>query len=120
MFDGTCQICNGTVRWLTAHDPGSRFEYIALQSEERAAALHAAGHTAELPDSLVVIDGRGVHLYSSATLAIARQLPFPWSLGRVLAIVPRPLRDALYRWVAANRHRLHGVVDRAGTRGPND
>ena len=41
-------------------------------------------------------------------LRIARRLPFPWSLAGALLIVPRPLRDAVYRVVAAVRQRLAG------------
>jgi predicted DCC family thiol-disulfide oxidoreductase YuxK len=81
LFEGDCRVCNGIVRWLTAHDPDSRFEYIPLQSEQRDEALRAADYTDELPDSLVVIDEDGVHVFSSAMLALASQLAFPWSLG---------------------------------------
>jgi predicted DCC family thiol-disulfide oxidoreductase YuxK len=49
-----------------------------------------------------------VYLRSEASLRIAARLTFPWSMARVLLAVPRPIRDVVYRIVAAARHRLAG------------
>lgn len=38
----------------------------------------------------------------------ARSPAGPWRLLRVLWIVPRPLRDALYSFIARNRYRFFG------------
>jgi salicylate hydroxylase len=46
--------------------------------------------------------------HSDAVLAIAAGLPFPWRLLAVGRVVPRPVRDALYRLVARNRYRWFG------------
>ena len=48
-------------------------------------------------------------LRSTATLRIARRLTRPWPLMAAAGLaVPRPLRDGVYRIVAAIRHRLAG------------
>jgi predicted DCC family thiol-disulfide oxidoreductase YuxK len=49
-----------------------------------------------------------VYTRSSAALRIARGLPFPWSLARVLNFVPRPLRDGVYDFVARHRYGWFG------------
>jgi predicted DCC family thiol-disulfide oxidoreductase YuxK len=36
------------------------------------------------------------------------RLPAPWRWLRALAVIPRPLRDGAYRWIARNRYRLMG------------
>ncbi len=41
-------------------------------------------------------------------LRIARRLSFPWWLAGAALVVPAPVRDAVYRVVAAIRHRLAG------------
>lgn len=46
---------------------------------------------------------------SRAVAAVAARLPFPWRLGGLLALVPRPIADAAYDWVARRRHRWAGV-----------
>ena len=45
---------------------------------------------------------------SDAALAIALTLGCPWSLLAVFRLVPRPLRDAVYDFIARNRLRILG------------
>jgi predicted DCC family thiol-disulfide oxidoreductase YuxK len=58
--------------------------------------------------SVVVIEDGQAWQESAAALRIARHLPGGWKLLRVFAVVPRPLRDAVYRWIARNRYRWFG------------
>ena len=62
------------------------------------------------PNSMVLIDGQGTWLRSDAVLRIAAGLGAPWSAARVFFLVPRVVRDAVYRVVAAIRHRLAGFL----------
>jgi predicted DCC family thiol-disulfide oxidoreductase YuxK len=38
-------------------------------------------------------------------------LGWPWRLAWVAWLIPRPLRDGLYRWLARNRYRWFGRSD---------
>jgi predicted DCC family thiol-disulfide oxidoreductase YuxK len=108
LFDGVCNLCNTAVQWVIERDRRGIFRFGVLQSEAGRAALGAAKTPTDLPDSIVLIDGPGVHIRSDAALRIARGLGFPWSLAVVARVVPRPLRDAVYSWVARNRYRWFG------------
>ena len=110
LFDGVCNLCNAAVQWLIARDSELRLRYASLQSEAARAALHAAGveDPVALGDSIVFVDGSGVHVRSSAVIWIGAKLGFPYSLGKVTLLVPRPLRDAVYKYVARNRYRWFG------------
>lgn len=114
LFDGTCNLCSGAVRFLVARDPHARFRFAALQSEAARKACAAAGHrlpAADAPSTIVVIDrGRALER-SDAALAIARRMPFPWPLLGAFRALPRGLRDAMYRFVARNRHRWFGRTE---------
>jgi predicted DCC family thiol-disulfide oxidoreductase YuxK len=48
---------------------------------------------------------------STAALRIARRLPFPWPLAYGFIVIPRPLRDAIYDWVARHRYQWFGRLD---------
>lgn len=109
LFDGVCNLCNGAVQWILRQDRRGVFRFASLQSEAARAALRDAGAEGPLPDSVVVLDERGVHTRSSAAFAIARGLGLPWSLLAVAAVLPRPVRDAAYALIAANRYRWFGV-----------
>ncbi|HEB52732.1 MAG TPA: DUF393 domain-containing protein [bacterium] len=107
LFDGDCNLCSGAVQFVIRRDPRARFRFASLQSEVGRGVLARAG-AAGLPDSIVLVCGDRVLVRSSAALAIARGLRFPWPLLTVFWLVPRPLRDLIYDWIARNRHRWFG------------
>ena len=63
------------------------------------------------PDTIVLVEDGQLYTHSTAALKIARHLRWPWSWSVVFIIVPRFVRDAVYRWVARNRYRWFGKSD---------
>jgi predicted DCC family thiol-disulfide oxidoreductase YuxK len=108
LFDGTCAFCERSVRFIARRDPRHYFRFGASQSAQGAALLAERGLTRDMTRSMVLIEDGEVFLRSTATLRIARHLTWPWSLASHLLAVPRPIRDAVYRVVAAIRHRIAG------------
>jgi predicted DCC family thiol-disulfide oxidoreductase YuxK len=109
LFDGTCAFCERSVRFIARRDPAGYFRFGASQTPAAAALLARYGTTREAARSLVLIEAGEVCLRSTAALRIARRLTFPWWLAAGLLAVPRPIRDAVYRVVAAVRHRIAGT-----------
>jgi predicted DCC family thiol-disulfide oxidoreductase YuxK len=106
-YDGGCGLCHRTVRFLIARDPeGEAFRFAPIQGETFRARVPAE-RRATLPDSIVLERADGVLLVGSdATAHMLVRLGGGWSvLGRLLGRVPRALREAAYRWVAARRLR---------------
>jgi predicted DCC family thiol-disulfide oxidoreductase YuxK len=108
LFDGTCAFCEASVKFIARRDPARYFRFGASQSPEGARLLAAHGLTREMTRSMVLIEDDQVFLRSTASLRIAGHLTYPWRLASVLVWVPRPLRDGVYRIVAAIRHRIAG------------
>ena len=108
LFDGTCAFCERAVKFIASRDPQGYFKFGASQTPQAAAIL--AGHqlTREGARSIILIEDGVVYLRSTASLRIARRLTWPWSMAAVFLYVPRPLRDAAYRVVAAIRHKIAG------------
>jgi predicted DCC family thiol-disulfide oxidoreductase YuxK len=105
VFDGDCVFCQRSVRFIHRHDRALVFRFAARQSPAGQRLLADAGvHVA--PNSMVLLDDRGAWLRSDAVLRIAANLDTPWSLARVFLVVPRVVRDGVYRVVAAVRHRI--------------
>ena len=105
LFDGLCNLCNGFVQFVIARDPHARFRFGALQSASARRVLELHETPDPLPDSIVLVEDGKVYTQSTAALRIARHLTFPFPLAFALILVPRPLRDWVYAWVA--RHRFH-------------
>jgi predicted DCC family thiol-disulfide oxidoreductase YuxK len=57
---------------------------------------------------MVLIEGDRVWVRSDAVLRVCRHLPWPWRAASVFLIVPRALRDVVYRLIARNRYRWFG------------
>ena len=108
LFDGDCNLCNGFVQFVIRRDPRARSRFAALRSAAAQAALTAAGVHEELPDSIVLLQDGHVRTRSAAALAILRGLGRLWPLLSIFLVVPRPLRDWVYDWVARNRIRWFG------------
>lgn len=108
LFDGTCAFCERAVIFIAARDPEAYFRFGASQTPEAAALLAPYGVSRDTARSIILIEDGRVYLRSTASLRIAARLTPPWSWARILLWVPVPLRDAVYRVVAAIRHRIAG------------
>ena len=108
LFDGTCAFCEGAVRFIAKRDPAGYFRFGASQSLQAIEILHRYGVDRESARSIILIEDGQMYLRSTASLRIARHLSFPWPLAAALLWIPLPLRDAVYRVVAAVRHRIAG------------
>ena len=111
LFDGVCNLCNGFVQFVIARDRRAVFRFASLQSGAAAALFNEHQHDGVLPDSVVLVEEGRVYTQSSAALRVARRLGFPWNVSGALLVVPRPLRDAVYAWVARNRYAWFGKRD---------
>jgi predicted DCC family thiol-disulfide oxidoreductase YuxK len=107
LFDGTCAFCERSVRFIAARDNGY-FKFGASQNPEGRALLAKFGTTRDAARSIILIEDGELFLRSTASLKIAQRMTAPWRWAAVLLWVPRPIRDAVYRVVAAIRHRVAG------------
>lgn len=113
LFDGVCTLCDGAVQFVLRRDRTARLRVAPLQSDAARPFLARAGLDARYLDSLVFVDAAGrVHVGSDAALGVGRLLGAPWrGLAVAGEIVPRVLRDAVYRFVARHRYRVFGQKD---------
>jgi predicted DCC family thiol-disulfide oxidoreductase YuxK len=116
LYDGVCALCNGVVRFLIRRDGRDRLRYAPLQSSLGREVLARFG-ISTFPDGVVLVTDaltprERLYQRSDAGAASLQLLGQPWRLvGRVLALVPRPLRDWSYGIVARFRYRLFGRYD---------
>jgi predicted DCC family thiol-disulfide oxidoreductase YuxK len=111
LFDGVCNLCNGFVQFVIARDPGGRFRFASLQSDAAPQLVGSRLAGAERPDSIVLVDGARVFTRSAAALRIFRGLRFPWPILSALIVIPPPIRDFVYDFVAKRRYRWFGKRD---------
>ncbi|MEB3269673.1 MAG: DCC1-like thiol-disulfide oxidoreductase family protein [Leptolyngbya sp.] len=110
-FDGECLLCNGFVDWLMRLDRRQRIRLAPLQGTT------AREYLPPLPPdpeqwSIFYLNERGIYSQSDAVLQICRTLGGLWGGFAIIGgVVPRGLRNGIYRWVARNRYRWFGKRD---------
>lgn len=110
LFDGVCVFCSRWIRFVATRDVEKRFRFTPIQSAYGTRLAQAFGIDPDDPDTNAVIYGGRVHLQSDAALTVLSNLP-GWGWTRALLLVPKPLRDVVYRLVARNRYRIFGKYD---------
>lgn len=110
VFDGVCVLCNGWVRFLLRHDHAGRYRFVAMQGGTGRRLLAAHGLDPRDPSSFLLIEGERSWRDTDAIRRVVAGLGGAWRFAHALTLLPRPLRDALYRLVARNRYRLFGMT----------
>jgi len=117
LYDGVCGLCNRLVQFLLNHDRDGRLRYASLQSDFAAKVLQRHGIDPKDLDTLHVVENfqqsdERVLQRSDAVLRACGELGGVWSgLSSVAKVIPRALRDIVYRLVARNRYRVFGKYD---------
>jgi predicted DCC family thiol-disulfide oxidoreductase YuxK len=113
LYDGVCVLCNGVVRFILRHDKQAAFRFTPLEGPLGREIL-ARFNLQETPDGVVLITNtltpfERIYHRSDAVAEALQLLGRSWGpLGKALATIPRPLREAGYRLVARLRYRLFG------------
>ena len=115
LFDGVCNLCNASVRFILKRDHAAHYRFAALQSAVGQSLLAQAGMPSDYRESFLLLENSAgrlhCHTRSAAALRVAGRLRFPWPVLGVLWIVPAVVRDAIYDWVGRNRYRWFGRRD---------
>jgi predicted DCC family thiol-disulfide oxidoreductase YuxK len=116
LYDGVCGLCDRLLQFLLRHDRRGVFSFAALQSATGQAMVRRFnGNPDELTSFYVVANYRArsarAFTRSDAVLFVAGQLGWPWKTARLMAVVPKAIRDRLYDVVARTRYRIFGRYD---------
>ncbi len=114
-FDGVCAMCNRSMKLLIDEDRGRVLAFSPLQGE----TFKDLGGTTSIErglDSIVYVRGFGgdaatVFVRSEAVLQALRDVGGFWRVVSWLRLVPRPLRDRGYDFIAAHRYKWFGKYE---------
>ncbi|KAJ4711170.1 Dcc family protein, chloroplastic [Melia azedarach] len=110
VYDGVCHLCHGGVKWVIRADKHRKIKFCCLQSKAAEPYLRLCGLDREyVLRRFLFVEGPGLyHQASTAALKVLSYLPLPYSALSSLLIIPRPLRDAVYDYVAKRRYDWFG------------
>jgi len=113
LYDGSCGFCAESVQFVLRHDRRRRTLRFASLQGVAGSEVRARHSELDAIDSVIWYErdadaGRELVLVrSSAVLRVLRYLGGVWRLLAWLgALVPRPIRDRVYDFIARHRHAL--------------
>ncbi len=108
LFDGVCNFCNAWVNFVISRDSSKRFKFAPLQSDTGQKLLQEHRIDRAETDSVVLVEDGRAYTHSSAILRIAQGLGGVYRAASVFNLIPKPLRDFVYKIIARNRYRFFG------------
>ena len=108
VFDAECLLCSGWVRFLLDRDQHNQFQFASMQAAAGKSLLSEAGLNTSAPDTLLVIEGDHSYQNTLAILRILHRLGGLWRLAWLGWLIPSPLRNGAYRYVARHRYAIFG------------
>lgn len=116
LYDGVCGLCNRLNQFLLKRDHHDRLLFASLQSDLAKKILERHGADPSDLDTVYVLedcDSPSERLFkrSDAILRALEALGGVWKLSVIGKILPRPIRDLFYRFVASNRYKVFGKYE---------
>ena len=112
LFDGICNLCNSSVRFILKNDKQEQFLFSSLQSDASRKILLQLDYKNNQLKSILLVENGQIIDKSDAVLRIASKLRFPWSLAGFFKVLPKRCRDRLYDYISENRYKWFGKRDR--------
>ena len=111
-FDGDCAFCSASVRRVARIDKRARISFAPLQGE-LARQMELSHHAAAENGTMVLLresDG-AIFTMSDGLIELSRALGGGWLIFSLARLMPRGLRDGVYRWIARHRFRFMGETN---------
>jgi predicted DCC family thiol-disulfide oxidoreductase YuxK len=108
LFDGVCNLCNASVQFIIKRDSKKSFMFSSLQSDAAQAILLQYNLENLDFNTIILIEGGVVYDKSTAILKIIRRLSGFYKLGYIFIIVPKFIRDFVYKIISNNRYKWFG------------
>ena len=108
LFDGHCNLCNAWVRLIVRRDTARKILFAPLQSSVGRKMLEEHKIDVNYTESLVFFEEERFSVSSTAALRIFSYLDGWERHLKILTVLPRPLRDAVYRFFAKYRYKWFG------------
>ena len=107
-YDNQCGFCCHWIAFVKQRVGSKPLRFEPLLSDEAIERLSAYGLDARVMDSVVFLQDDALYTQSGAVIRLLATMRFPWCCLCIGWLIPRFIRDALYRYVAQHRSRLQG------------
>ncbi|MEY2923048.1 MAG: hypothetical protein RL108_1674 [Bacteroidota bacterium] len=112
LFDGVCNFCNATVLQIIKHDKQNKIKFASQQSTIGKQLLSENSVANSHLETLFFISQENkIYSESDAVFEIIKLLNGWPKIILVLKIIPKFIRDFVYRIIAKNRYKWFGKTE---------
>ena len=108
LFDGVCNLCNTSVRFLLAYNRKENLHFAPLQSKFAKELLAKYNLPSSDLDTIVFIEKQKISTQSKAVFEVAEHLIYPWRAIEHFKYLPTSITDWFYKLISTNRYRWFG------------
>lgn len=109
LFDGVCNFCNDSVRFIIKRDKKDLYRFASLESDLGRQLTSERGIDTEQVDSIILIQpGEAYYIKSDAALEIAKNMSGLYPILGICLYLPVGLRNLVYDYIARNRYKWFG------------
>ena len=111
IFDGVCNLCARSVRFILDHEADQTLRFTPLQSPAGTRLMHDLGLDPEDVSTFVLIADGKAYVKSDAAIRLSHYFRRASKPLGMIKIIPRRIRDWAYDVVARKRYRWFGRLD---------
>ena len=108
IFDGVCNLCEFSVRFIIKNDRQEKFKFVAAQSQRGMDFQRLYGVDTLMDGSVILLKDNQAYVKSDAAVEIAKDLDCPWNVLQIFKFIPKSARDFIYSIILKNRYRWFG------------
>lgn len=109
LFDGLCNLCDGTVQFIIKRDTKDVFRFVSLQSDLGRELLQKLPIEFQLIDSVILYESEKMFFYKSqAVFEIVKSIGGIYYCLLIFKLLPNTITNAVYDFIAKNRYRWWG------------
>jgi predicted DCC family thiol-disulfide oxidoreductase YuxK len=107
-FDGICNLCNAFVNLVIDADKKEKIKFASLQSDFGQNFLRENHFSETEFNSFILFSSGKIYQKSAAVYHLFHLFGGFWKILLIFNILPRPVSDFFYDFVARNRYKFFG------------
>lgn len=110
-YDGVCAVCNRSIQFLLSQERLPILLFAPLHSDLSKVTESYFNLDFNRQNSLVLYHELSIYTKSTAVLKLIPFTKWYWQVFRVLWVLPAPVRDFFYDWIALHRYSWFGKTE---------
>jgi predicted DCC family thiol-disulfide oxidoreductase YuxK len=106
IFDGDCAFCNKSVLFILKRSRNNDIYVCSSQSDAGIQLIKQHSITVSPKATLIYLENNKAFIRSNAVLQLCKSLKWLYPLLFIFKIIPRPIRDGIYNFIAKRRKRI--------------